>query len=816
MPTTKNLTQRITRNLSRRIFRSEQIHDGIGLDFVRNFFYTKAPNQPIKVADLASIFTVTRNSSATMRGGSGTLEYANENLCLQSQTFDNATWQAQQVTVTANAAIAPDGTLTADRLTEQAINSTHNVFQPITVRPNAPYTFSVYVKAGERTSVVIYWAHAVAGFESLGAQLNMLTGALTQANQNAPYFSGPISATNVGNGWWRLSVSGIFNNLGDTNGGVTIRFVREDDVSTAYQGDTSKGLYVWGAQFQSGLVLKDYIPTTTVAKFDQPRYEFNTTTTGMNRLLQSETFDNASWIKSGSTVTANAAFAPTGALVADKLVESSGGTFHLIRQDCTTTLGVANTFSISAAPAGRQVIRLQLTNQAESNGSFVDVDLYSGVASSVTNVGSGSAGTVSVTAQANGFWRISLKSVIDTTSTLARCQVLLSSGGTTNFSGDGASGVYLYGAQYELGSTATTYTVTTTVAPRFTNSAPSPLGLRFDPSRTNVALQSQELDNVAWTKSNCTITANSTTLLAPDRTPTMDTVVEDATLNIHGVVAGMTVTAGATYCLSAYVRPAGRTMVFMYGINVDQYGAIFDLVGGTAANITSGVGTVTDKGIINLGDGIYRVWVSGVLNGAATTLNFVAGPAISTAVPAGYTYTGDGASGIQMWGIQVELGNSPSSYIHTSSTSVTRAADLAVRTFGAEYSATEGTAYMEFMPDNLTDSGIIFAMGSDGRHGYMAASGSAASFDGTNIVTGGTTVARAINKFAHTQDVNGQIVALNAAAPVTGSRDAAWGGGTVLSFGARDDGAIPFIGNIRNIQFTPKKSTSAEISKLVL
>lgn len=233
-------------------------------------------------------------------------------------------------------------------------------------------------------------------------------------------------------------------------------------------------------------------------------------------------------------------------------------------------------------------------------------------------------------------------------------------------------------------------------------------GLLIEPAATNLALQSQTLDNASWIKANANVTANTDT--APDGTVTMDTITEDGALAVHGVLAGITVSAGGTYTLSAYVKASGRTFAYLYGTNVDQYGAIFNLSTGAMGDILAGTGSVTDKGIIAYGNGVYRIWVSGVMNGSGTVLNFVAGPAISLSNPAGYNYTGDGVSAVKMWGLQVEAGAAPTSYIPTVAAQASRSADVITRTVGTEFNPLAGTTITTYDTSLVTSSPTVWAV----------------------------------------------------------------------------------------------------------
>jgi hypothetical protein len=63
-----------------------------------------------------------------------------------------------------------------------------------------------------------------------------------------------------------------------------------------------------------------------------------------------------------------------------------------------------------------------------------------------------------------------------------------------------------------------------------------------------------------------------------------------------------------------------------------------------------------------------------------------------------FSYAGDGTSGIYLWGAQLEAGSFPTSYIPTTSATVTRSADVASITganFSSWYRQDEGTVFAE-------------------------------------------------------------------------------------------------------------------------
>ena len=172
------------------------------------------------------------------------------------------------------------------------------------------------------------------------------------------------------------------------------------------------------------------------------------------------------------------------------------------------------------------------------------------------------------------------------------------------------------------------------------------LGLLVEEARTNLVLRSEEFDNASWAKDFTVATANQTT--APNGTVTADKVAEDTSTNFHAVsqyVAGFA--SGAVLTLSIYAKAAGRSL---FRIQTDASGgtgaADFNLSTVTA---TSGTGIFTAGSIQAVGDGWYRCSVRCTTSTAgAVGLKVILG---TTTIG---SYTGDGTSGIYLWGAQLE------------------------------------------------------------------------------------------------------------------------------------------------------------------
>jgi len=130
---------------------------------------------------------------------------AGQNLIDFSEQFNSGFWIKFNCTISADAAAAPNGTLTADRLVEDATNGEHLVYQTETAT-NITQTFSVFLKAQERTLVVLSFSNFATADARVSFNLAQGTIISTSAG-NADYsnISGRIDA--VENGWYRCSIT---------------------------------------------------------------------------------------------------------------------------------------------------------------------------------------------------------------------------------------------------------------------------------------------------------------------------------------------------------------------------------------------------------------------------------------------------------------------------------------------------------------------------------------------------------------------------------------------------------------------------------
>ena len=186
----------------------------------------------------------------------------------------------------------------------------------------------------------------------------------------------------------------------------------------------------------------------------QPRIDYKDDSKGAmllepqrtNVITYSEAFSNSYWAKSNASVVSGFT-SPDGTTNAFKLVENSNNSSHILYKNNITTGSGKTTLSIKAKAGERKWILLGDFEQ----GNRVYFDLENGVAGTVL----GSPNSYSITALQNGWYDITLTT---TATTKIDFQVYLATGNNQEiYQGDGTSGVYIFGAQLEQGSYATSY-----------------------------------------------------------------------------------------------------------------------------------------------------------------------------------------------------------------------------------------------------------------------------------------------------------------------------------------------------------------------
>lgn len=185
------------------------------------------------------------------------------NLLLRSQELGTS-WTASNVTVNTNAFTAPDGTASADTITETTANGTHELNQSFTVSSDAEdYSFFVAVQPGLRSWCQLLLTESIAT-GTCGAFFNASTGAIgttaTGSNwANLRTFYAPLGA-----GW---SMFGIVARKTNAATSIQARMLAATANGTnSYTGSTSgAALGLWRPTAARSSVPTRLIETTSVA-----------------------------------------------------------------------------------------------------------------------------------------------------------------------------------------------------------------------------------------------------------------------------------------------------------------------------------------------------------------------------------------------------------------------------------------------------------------------------------------------------------------------------------------------------------------------
>jgi hypothetical protein len=563
-----------------------------------------------------------------------------------------------------------------------------------------------------------------------------------------------------------------------------------------------------------------------VKKLD-PRITFTRTTTGTfwdgkttakaeeNLFQKSEEFNDAYWTKPAITVTANAETAPNGTATADKLLVTLAGYRSVFRTE-TVVANASYTLSVFAKADVSSTLSLEI--RGSSTTPDAEFDLTTGTVSS---------GSGTITAAGGGWYRCSI-----TKTSVDASEIFIIGLGNSALLNDS---IFLWGAQLEQRSSVTAYTPTTTqpitnYIPQLLTAAAGQarfdhnpitgesLGLLVEEQRTNLVLRSEEFDNASWEKVATSITAN--TIVAPDGTLTGDKLTENTANSDHFAQQIFSFTSGTVYTASVYVKAAERTIVRFGAANTTTYAAasFFDVSTGTVVSTSLGSATIT-----SVGNGWYRLTVTGTAG--ATSATNVRISLVSTGTTT--SYTGDGYSGIYIWGAQLEVGAFPTSYIPTVASSVTRNADAATMTgvnFSSWYRADEGSVYCEVVsaPINTiaqryltisdgTNSNIIFARRT--TSGIPAVAVNASGVTQADISSGSAITGGASFKSAFAYQVNNIAISTNAATVGTDT-SAVTPVVTSMNIGSSEGATQLLNGTIKKLAYYPTRLSNAQLQAL--
>lgn len=336
----------------------------------------------------------------------------------------------------------------------------------------------------------------------------------------------------------------------------------------------------------------------------------------------------------------------------------------------------------------------------------------------------------------------------------------------------------------------------------------SPRGLLIEESRTNLLLQSRDMTNAAWTKTDVT---PARTQVGIDGTANSACLMTEGSAGTAQTQQAGTITAAQTCTVSGVFKRGNNDWIRLAGHD-GAAGAAgwFNL--STGAKGTLGViggGTANGSSITSLGGGWYRCTVTftGVSGTAGTLLVFCTNADNSTTRVNNATYIVDAA--------QLEVGSFATSPIITTAATVTRAADSASMTgsnFSSWWNATNGTIVAEW--SGLQASKSVYRVGT----AAAGAIGISQTSPNTLVDKAGTGTLITNSNFATTSknalayDGTGMASATNGG--TVGTTATTMTASTQLGIGMNLDVTSQAGGWIRRITYYPTKLSNAQLQSL--
>lgn len=332
-------------------------------------------------------------------------------------------------------------------------------------------------------------------------------------------------------------------------------------------------------------------------------------------------------------------------------------------------------------------------------------------------------------------------------------------------------------------------------------------GLLIEESRQNGLLYSEDFSNAAWSYSNSSFASG---VSSPSGGTNAYKLVENSSNSTHSVVQFTTPSrAAGTYTFSIYAQAAGRTQLRILQSATTNYGVLFDLSAVTATSEFGGAtGTITA-----FRSGWYRLTMT-----FTTTVNIIFRYNLFLMSGGVNFYQGNGTSGVNIYGGQIEAGAFATSYIPTTNAAVTRDPDIATITgtnFSSWWTATTGAAAVNYIPmsiagtrpalrfdDNTADNIISLRGNAADPELYIRATTDQAQIDaGTLVANSATGLAGAWNTDNAAASANGAAAGTDTSVTVP----------TVTQARIGTDGTNYLNGWVQGVRYWPQRITDAEV-----
>jgi hypothetical protein len=678
----------------------EMSEESLGLASTKrlNSIETVEPELVLDADDLTS-------DSWDLTATSAIIGFSPENMLPVDDDFETNWTQINGATTESNFIENPiNENLDAARIIETVAAGSHELVSTDAVYcvNGLTYKFSVYVKSAGRDLTIKLPPALFSTTPTVNFDLTL--GTVYSS-------SGTVDSSNIvgiGNDWYLCEVSaiadatgsstliklclaetpGVTSYTGDGNLGAYIyapafietEHTTEDEETFLLAEDSTTGNHALSQSFNPISDLDDYILEQSPTLFLDPNY---TTSDLENIIIQSEDITGSNWNIYRATRTANTVANPlTGTVTADTLTEDGTAANSHALEIATGIIVTGNSYSFSAyikRAVGTRNVNIYLYSGFPAN-SFAYFDTSTGA---LVSAGAGLSSYSSEDA-GSGWWRFTVTATATSNATTTPAYIYMASTGTITYNGDSTSALYVYGAHIRRASQLSTYVATTTLAKyaptptvdsvgrvgiiasrignvAFTQTTEANRPLLSNATRVeNLLTYSEQIDNAAWTKYGASVSANS--LANPiDGALTAETLIEDGSTGTHHVVQSPAIYAGIPYRFSFYAKAKERSRVYI------AVGGSWSPSAGMHVNLSDGTITQTDSGsdwvgyVTDVGGGWYRIQTVGTST-ASGTVNFYA---ILSNTLNNSSYTGDGVSGIYLYGMQMQRAEMYETYTAT-------------------------------------------------------------------------------------------------------------------------------------------------------
>lgn len=444
-----------------------------------------------------------------------------------------------------------------------------------------------------------------------------------------------------------------------------------------------------------------------------------------NLFTYSEQFDNADWSKSSGTITANSTTAPNGTNTADLFTANGVLGVHDFFQGFTG--GSQTTASIYVKKNTAQYVYISLNYQSSGVNWATGIYNLDALTTATFQSGGVTNQVATISDESNGWRRITLK--VDTANTTLFCMYGVSDSMSPTLSSRGrvenssSASFYAWGAQLVEGSVAKDYQKTETRLniPRLDYSNGTCPSILVEPQRTNLVTYSEDFNSSnGYTYQNASFSSSS--IVSPSGLTAKGITSTTSANDFHRFYKSLGGLTG-TYTTTIYGKKGTSRYL---GLGINQNGStgnnnvvVFDLQDGVIASNIYGV----TASIQDVGNGWYR---------CEHTFNYGTG---GTYADICVHNTGTGAFTINafqtfdsptapttlyIYGLQLEAGSYATSYIPTTSASVTRNADVISKTgISSLIGQTEGTLFVDFYNygNNSTTTGCPICIANGGFYG---------------------------------------------------------------------------------------------------